>query len=569
MIGGKIKMDKKKKKQIVLIGVIVLAVIIGLFLSVKALIGNNSNQTDGPIYSTAAAVKGDIQVGVKAKGMLQPTYGGEIQVSDNRRSWDMPSVSFVVDELLVKEGDPVTQGQLLIKLASPDLESTLETQKDDLDSLLAELSEMSGKPKSEVESINPSRGIVLSAPIDGRVINMDIIEGTTLAVGETIATVVDDSQFKVKAKLTTGEVGKVKEGDKVILKFSHFDGNMNGTISSISSAPIPNSDNEDSYASGYVYIAYITGVNPGLIQEGMNVSIGLPTNDSQGIAYFKYAATVDGFMKEEKLLNKVDDTIVTDVHVDSFELVKKGDPIVTLSGDDMQEKIRQKLDQVRRLRSTISQLEEQFNYLEVRSTINGIVSNLDAEVGKTISPWDWLGNIYNTDRMMLYIQVDDIDIVNVMQGAPASVTVDAMPGASFEGTVMNVSSHGNQSGGVTKYDVNIEVSGGEGLRPGMQATAYIDAGSAENVLIIPIEAIFDENGEEMVEVLEDGLPKLTNVSLGLMNGRYAEVLEGLEEGQLVITGSSSDILPSEHIQADDALLPSGSDSDENDSTDGE
>ena len=562
-------MDKKKKKQIVLIGLIVLAVIIGLILSVKALIGIKSDQADGPLYSTAEAVKGDIQVGVKAKGMLQPTYGGEIQVSEGRRSWDMPSVNFVVDEVLVKEGDPVTQGQLIMKLASPDLESTLDTQKDTLDSLLTELSDMSGKPKSEVEGINPARGIVLSAPIDGRVIDMDLIEGATLEVGRIIATIVDDSKFRVKARFTTGEVAKVKKGSKVLINFHNFDGTYEGTISSISSSPIPVSDNETGFASGYAYVAYITGENPGLIQEDMNATIGLISDDGQGTYYCKYNATVDGFMEEEKILNKVDDTIVTDVHVDGFELVKKGDPIVTLSGDDMQDKIRQKLEQVRQLRRTISQLEEQFNYLEVRSTINGIVSNLDVEAGKTVSPWDWLGNIYNTDRMMLWIQVDDIDIVNVVQGAPVSVTVDAMSGTSFEGTVMNVSSHGNQSGGVTKYDVNVEVSGGEGLRPGMQATAYIDSGSAEDVLIIPIEAVFDENGEEMVEVLEDGVPKLTKVTLGLMNDRFAEVLEGLEEGQLVITGSSSDMLPSEHIQADDALIPSGNNSDENDSTDGE
>ncbi len=561
-------MDKKKKKQFAIIGLVVLIVIMGLFLAIKALIGNNSKEADGPIYSTAEVVKDDIQVGVKAKGMLQPTYGGEIEVSDNRRSWNMPSVDFVVEEVLVKEGDPVTQGQLIIKLVSPNLEETLETEKEELDSLLTELSEMSGKPKSQVESLNPAQGIVLPAPIDGRAINLEVTEGNTLDVGHIIATIVDDSKFRVKAKLTTGEIAKVKQGDQVLLDFPNFSGTIEGTITSISNAPIPSQEEGSEYTSGYTYVAYITGENPGLVQKGMTVAVGLPSGD-MGISYFKYNATVDGFMKEEKLLNKVDETIITEVHVDNYQLVEKGDPIVTLSGDEMQEKIRMKLDQIRDLRHTISQLEEQFGYLEVKSTINGIISNLDVEVGDTVSPWDWLGNIYNTDKMRLYIQVDDIDIVNVVQGAPVSVTVDAMPGVSYNGTVLNVSSHGEQSGGITKYDVNVEVSGGEGLRPGMQATAYIDAGSAEDVLIIPVEAIFDENGEQMVEVLKDGVPTLTKVTLGLMNDRYAEVLEGLEEGQLVITGSSSDMLPSEHIQADDSLMPSGNGSDDDNSTDGE
>lgn len=555
-------MDKKQRKQIAIIGLIVVIVILGLFLAIKALIGNGSNEADGPIYSTAEVFKGDIEVGVKAKGMLQPTYGGEIQVSNNRRSWDMPSVSFVIDEVLVKEGDPVTQGQLLIKLASPDLESTIKQNQDQLDSLLLELSEMSGKPRSEVETINPARGIVLTSPIDGRITGLNVSEGDKIDVGHNIANIINDSKFRVKARLTASEAAQVKKGTKVRLFFPNFDGGLDGTVTSVSSAAMP-----DSTSTGFVYVAYIEADNPGLVQQGMSVTVALPNADNTSFAYFKNTATVDGFLEEEKLLNRVSDTIVTDVFVDDYESVKKGDPIVTLSGDAMQEKIRQKLEQVRYLKRTVSQLQEQYGYLEVRSSINGIVSNLEAKVGSTISIWDWLGNIYNTDRMMLYIQVDDIDIVNVVQGAPVSVTVDAMPGQTFEGSVMNVSSYGNQAGGITKFDVNIEVIGGEGLRPGMQATAYIDAGNAKDVLLIPVEAIFDENGKQMVEVLENGVPKLVEVTLGLMNDRYAEVLEGLTEGQLVITGSSSDLLPSEHIQANDSLIPSGGDSND-DGSDG-
>ena len=131
--------------------------------------------------------------------------------------------------------------------------------------------------------------------------------------------------------------------------------------------------------------------------------------------------------------------------------------------------------------------------------------------------------------------------------------MDAVPGETFEGIVSHVSSRGSESGGVTKFDVYIDVTGGPGLRPGMQATAHVDAGEAKDVLLVPIEAVFEEDGEEMVEILVDGIPKTITVTTGLMNDRYAEISEGLEEGQLVITGSSNDLLPSEHIQADNFM----------------
>ncbi len=89
----------------------------------------------------------------------------------------------------------------------------------------------------------------------------------------------------------------------------------------------------------------------------------------------------------------------------------------------------------------------------------------------------------------------------------------------------------------------------------MQAKAFIKAGSAKNILLVPLEAIFQEDGKNKVEVLQpDGTPKVVAVELGLMNDKVAEVKKGLVLGQKVITGSSADLLPSQKIQSDN-LLP--------------
>jgi len=46
---------------------------------------------------------------------------------------------------------------------------------------------------------------------------------------------------------------------------------------------------------------------------------------------------------------------------------------------------------------------------------------------------------------------------------------------------------------------------------------------------------------------------VVRVELGLMNDRYAEIKSGLEEGQLVVTGSSADVLPGQRIKSNDIL----------------
>ncbi len=550
----------KKNKQMGAIALIIVIVIAILFFSIKFLIGDSNKADTGPIYATVPVAQGDINVGVRAKGQLQPTYGGGIRVPGGY-SYGAPQVNYTVQEILIEEGDEVTEGQLLITLASNELEASLETKLEKLNSLKEELSEITGKPKSEVMSINPAKGIVLTSPIGGRISGINAEIGDTLKIGHIVTSVVDDSEFRLKAKFQTGDLKFVKAGETVKLKFPYFDGYIDGTVESINSSAIPNDSNGEEFSNSFIYLAYIKASNPGLIQPGMKCLVGVPIEGDQ-VKMFQEKAVVDGFMDEEKIINKVE-AIVTDVHVFDYESVEKGTPIVSLSGEEMQDSIREKLDEIRQLQVDVADLRSQFDNLEIYSSMNGVVSYLETKVGESVSQGRWLGDIYNTGKMMLNTQVDDIDIINVRQGAIVNITVDAVPGEKFEGEVMNVSSRGNSSGGVTKFDVYIEVTGGAGLRPGMQATAYIDAGSAEDVLIIPIEAVFEENGEEMVEILVDGIPQLIKVELGLMNDRIAEVVSGLEEGQNVITGGTSDLLPSEHIKADDSFISNqGDDSEE-------
>jgi RND family efflux transporter MFP subunit len=288
----------------------------------------------------------------------------------------------------------------------------------------------------------------------------------------------------------------------------------------------------------------------------MEVNVGLPADEDNMYAnYFANKAVVESYIQEEKLINRAE-AIVTEVNVYDMEEVKKGDPILSMSGTDVQETLQDLMEEIRELKVDLRNLQNQFDQLEITATMDGVVASINREEGETVRAGEWIGDIYNTTEMMLWAQVDDIDIVNVKQDAPVRVTVDAVPGETYEGKVTHVSPMGEKINNITRFSINMSIKGGPQLRPGMQANGFIDAGSAENVLLIPLEAIFEEDGKTMVEVLdENGAVRMVNVRLGLMNDRYAEVTDGLEEGDLVITGSSADLLPSQQIKATDTLLP--------------
>lgn len=537
------------------ISILVMAILIGFagaYAYLELVPKNDKNANDGPIFSTEAVTKGDIKVGVETVGSLNPSRNGSVEVPGDRYSPD--KYSYILKEIIAEEGAEVKKGDPLITLASTDIEKAIEKNRDDIELIQESLIDLTGLPIEKIENLNPRNGITINAPIQGRVIDMDLKTGDSIKESQVIAQIIDDSNFIVEGTLLVSEASKFETGGPVKLSFPYFSGALDGRVKSISSNNMP-SNSGDEYGKGYVYKCEVIAENPGLIQKGMTVSIGYADESNDQIYYAKSDGEVVEFLDQENVLGTTD-AIVTKVHVSDMEFVEKGAPIITMSGEDTRELIEDKLEKLTELQREISDLESKANEMTLTATMDGVVAQYYSEVGDSLESGDWIGRVYNTNDMMLWSQIDDIDILNVKKDADVMITVDAIPGKSYKGIVEHVSTSGNSESGLTKFDVSIKVEGGPRLRPGMQANAYIEGGEAKDVLLVPIEGVFEEEGKTMVEILgPNGLPKAKTIEVGLMNNRYAEVKEGLVLGDKVITGSSSDMLPSEHINSEDTILP--------------
>lgn len=542
--------------MIILILIIVLG---GGMYAYKELMPPPAEETSGPVYVTKPVTRGDISVGVETVGELQPSNSGGLRVPGS----GFDSYSAIIEKFLVEEGDKVKKGQVIAQLKSTDLENQIEAKEDELKNARKDLATVAGVSEEVVDNVNASDGITIVAPIGGMITDVDFEEGEELKLG-TIARIVDDSRYEIEAYLYPLERKKVEVGEKVALQFTTFDSVSQGVITKISNNAVPytSDDDDDGFAQSFAYLVTIEGENEGLIQRDMEVRVSKMNEKGDIELTFVNPAKVKGFINEEKVINTVEDAVVTETHVDNMEYIDKGDPIVTMAGKDTQEKIQEQINKVRELQLDLQQLQDLKDNLEVVAPMDGIVARFYNQEGEQVGARDWIGQLYTVDDMWMWTQVDDIDVLNVQQGAPVKVTVDALPNQSFEGEVDSVSTMGNRgdSGSVSYFDVQIKVKGNADLKPGMQANAFIDAGTAEDVLLVPIEAVFQEEEKNMVEVLlGEQTTKVVPVKLGLMNDRYAEVESGLEEGDQVIVGSSDEVLPSQHIQSEGGLLPEQSD----------
>ncbi len=141
------------------------------------------------------------------------------------------------------------------------------------------------------------------------------------------------------------------------------------------------------------------------------------------------------------------------------------------------------------------------------------------------------------ETMTLTITLDEQDISSVREGMEAEVKVDALRGRTFPAQVTKVGTSGTNSGGSSKFTVELTLAAWEDMLCGMSATARLPLNVRENVLTIPVAALTGTGGEAMVYTVldqETGKPgSPVAVKTGLSDGQKVEILSGLQEGDMV------------------------------------
>ena len=139
--------------------------------------------------------------------------------------------------------------------------------------------------------------------------------------------------------------------------------------------------------------------------------------------------------------------------------------------------------------------------------------------------------------MTVQVNIDELDIIAVAPGQEAEITVDALPGRSFAGHVLEIDPKGTNNGGNTRYLVTIAVDKEENMLSGMNATAILTVGVTENVLTIPAAALNQRGSRSFVYTGYDPesrtLLNSVDVTVGVSDGQTAEILSGLNEGDTV------------------------------------
>jgi macrolide-specific efflux system membrane fusion protein len=178
------------------------------------------------------------------------------------------------------------------------------------------------------------------------------------------------------------------------------------------------------------------------------------------------------------------------------------------------------------------------SFTVLTAPIGGIIASVSTQEGETVAAGlsaPTFVTIVDLDRLQVDAYVDEVDIGKVQVGQAAVFMVDAFPGREFEGRVAAIYPSATVQDNVVKYVVAVEIMGDYGglLRPEMTASVHIRL-EARTALAVPARAIRREDGRTVVYVVEEDRPRSRTIRLGWRDGPWAEVVDGLLEGDRIL-----------------------------------
>ena len=179
-----------------------------------------------------------------------------------------------------------------------------------------------------------------------------------------------------------------------------------------------------------------------------------------------------------------------------------------------------------------------FDNTEIIAPFDGTVTAVDNTVGDTVGTATVI-TVADLSKRLLTVYIDETDLSKLALGEEVDATFDAIPNQTFKGKITQIVPALTTIDNVPAVQAQaaLDPSTSSELYVGLDATVNVINAQANNVLLVPIQALKQlEPGKYAVFVVQNGNLTLRQVQVGLMDQTYAEIKSGLQEGEVVSTG---------------------------------
>jgi len=175
----------------------------------------------------------------------------------------------------------------------------------------------------------------------------------------------------------------------------------------------------------------------------------------------------------------------------------------------------------------------QYGKTTIRSPIAGVVTASNKVPGQAVQQGEAVAVVEDLSRMSLTVSVTEADFLSIRGKEQLTVSVPALQ-RTVEASIasLNASSVGASAGFTVELTLPNE---DRAILPGMNAEVVLNDAGAGEALVVPAGSVLEENGETFVFAVRDNQARRTAVEVGRMTKAHAEIVSGLQAGDLIVT----------------------------------
>ena len=524
---------KRLKKKTVILLIVAAAAVVAAAVGIKSLFFHESGET----ALTDVTTYGSLSTTITGTGTTLPA---------DSVTYTTASDSEIL-EVYVSAGDTVEEGELLYVQDDSELDEEIEEYQDEIYTLQDELESY----YEQVEDIQETMAeLTVTAPFSGRITEVKVEEGDSVASGTALAELVDDTRMTLTQYFSYAYEDQIYEGMTAGVSVSSLMLNLTGTVTDIQKVERITPEGTRCFA------VTVTVDNPGALAEGMT-GAGYLVADSGEQLYPSVEGTLE-YYASRTLTAKATGELTAVKPVD-YETVTAGQTLFMIDGSDYQEqldstnnKIGQTEERIASYEEKITETEEKRSDFAVTSEISGKVIMVGVKAGeKPRQSGQTAVSVYNLDSMTISANIDELDIDQIEMGMEVAITQSgAESDTNYTGTVTEISYEATNSNGVAYFPITITIPSEGALSAGVNVSYIITVGDESEGVLAPISALkstsegtclfvkADSRPDNAVD-LEDGtVPDgfyAVPVETGVSNNQYVRILSGAEEGMEVFT----------------------------------
>ena len=469
--------DRKASKFNIYWILAILAAVILAGIGIYQLVQPNQDPDSGISQTTSTIRRGDIRLSAIGSGTLISAV--EVELSFENRG--------VVEEILVEVGDEVSKGQLLVILDSEDLQKSLDLAEGNL----RELTSDAAVAAAALELAEAQKA-VLNAESELKFLISPYVYKAKIRLGEAeleLQSVIHNSSDETESRVIEAEHAVEEAAVSLDLNWQTY---------------------EEEYVPDF---------------------FNFPWRDRFGYKHNYYDPP-----SETEIALAWAELAASEARVEEAESY-----LATLTEDEIPESASgTQLTILEKAVKAVVDAQEELEASWLVAPISGVVMDLDLQVLDKVNTNPIL-TIVQLDPPTIEVSFSESDWRLVMEGNPVEVIFDSLPEKSYSGQIVFVDPSLQTVKNLTTVnalvELDISTTGWADLPLGSAASVEVIAGEVKNAVLLPVEALEEQQGSEgIVLLMEKGEITQQLVELGLRDVIYVEVIGGLSAGDVVVIG---------------------------------